>query len=403
MSGMQQLVGAATRPARRHCMVVHSDYPLGETRVQREAQALIDRGIDVDIICLRQPGEARIEQVAGATIYRLPVRRDKRRGLAAQLLEYLTFAALAFLTLTALHLRRRYQVVQVHNLPDFLVFAALVPRLTGSKIILDLHDLMPEFFAARFGSSRSSLPLRLVRLQERLSCRFADHVITVSEHWRQALIARGVPASKCSVLMNLADGRIFTPQQRRAADRRFRLIYHGTITRRYGLDVLLRAVSLARARVPDIEVRIIGAGEYVDALRQLVQELGLGDHVQIGDVVPAEQLPTLICQADLGVVPYRGDAFTDELLPTKLMEYAALGVPAIVSRTRAIATCFDDTMVQFVTPGDPEDLARSIEALYHDRERLLALGAGIQRFNQRYSWASQAESYARVVDGLARP
>lgn len=395
----------ATGGVARHCMVVHSIYPLGETRVQREAQALSDRGFEVDIICLREVGEPQVDRFAGATVYRLPVSRDKRRGLSAQLLEYLAFLLLAFVKLTVLHLRRRYQVVQVHNLPDFLVFAALVPKLTGSRIILDLHDLMPEFFAARFGSNQHSLPLRLVRLQERLACRFADHVITVSEHWRQSLIRRGVPAGKCSVLMNVADTAIFSgppaASARPANTGPFRLIYHGTITYRYGLDLLVQAVSLACEELPALEVSIIGAGEYVPQLRQMIQELGLGKHVHIGDLVPAEELPALIARADLGVVPYRRDQFTDELLPTKLMEYAAMGVPAIAARTTAIASCFDETMVQFFTPGDADELARCIVDLAQDRERLAELGVGIRRFNERYNWTSLSAGYVGLVATLA--
>jgi glycosyltransferase involved in cell wall biosynthesis len=290
-------------------------------------------------------------------------------------------------------------------LPYFLVIAALVPKLTGFRVILDLHDLMPEFFAARFNSDWTSMPMRLVRLQEQLSCRFADHVITVSEHWRQSLIKRGVPAAKCSVLMNVADHRIFKLQHGAPAcsspDGRFRLIYHGTITHRYGLDLLLQAVELVRAEIPCIDLNIIGAGEYVETLRHMIDDLDLSEHVHISGVVPAEQLPALITAMDLGVVPYRGGTFTDELLPTKLMEYAALGLPTITSRTPAIAAYFDETMVQFFTPGDVQELAQCILSLYRDRDRLADLGANIQKFNQRYSWASQSAGYVRLVNALA--
>jgi len=386
-------------------MVVHNYYPLGEPRVQRQAEALVSHGYEVDVICLRYGHEPSADNVGGVTIHRLPVRRDKKRGLPAQLFEYVTFLVLAFFKLTRLHLRRPYHVVQIHNVPDFLVFAALVPKLTGSRLILDLHDLMPEFFAARFQSDPTSLPMQLVQLQERLSCRFADHVITVSEHWRQSLIKRGMSAKKCSVLMNLADPRIFKkPDGALAlspADGQFRLIYHGTITYRYGLDLLLQAVNLVRGEISAIHLSIIGAGEYVDTLRQMVQELKLSEHVHLGEVVPVEQLPPLISAADLGVVPYRSGVFTDELLPTKLMEYAAMGVPAIASRTTAIAAHFDESMVQFFTPGDANELAHCILTLYRDRARLAELGANIQSFNLQYNWASQAAGYVRLVEKLA--
>ncbi|MEJ2750377.1 MAG: glycosyltransferase, partial [Anaerolineae bacterium] len=164
--------------------------------------------------------------------YRLPVRRHKGGGLLMQLLEYLAFLILAFFKLCFLHAQKRYGTVQIHNLPDFLVFAGLGPKLTGARLILDLHDLMPEFFASKFNSGMQSWPVRLVIWQEQLSCRFADHVITVTEVWKGTLIERGVPAEKVSVVMNVADPRIF---QRAVNGQRplpngqgFHLIYHGT-------------------------------------------------------------------------------------------------------------------------------------------------------------------------------
>jgi glycosyltransferase involved in cell wall biosynthesis len=391
---------------RRHCMVVHAYYPLGEVRVQREAEALIAQGYEVDIICLRTPGERPIDLYHGVNIYRLPVRRHKGSGALVQLLEYLMFFTWTFFKLTALHLRRRYDVIQVHNLPDFLVFAALVPKLTGTPIILDLHDLMPEFFASRFGVSQSSLSVRLVYLQERLACRFANHVITVTEHWRQSLIQRGVPADKCSVLMNLADPRIFKKpthtQPKLQNNNRFRLIYHGAIPQRYGLDLVLRAIDRVRTEIPGIHFTIIGRGEYLAELLHLTAALDLEEHTCFEKYIPVEELPARIVTADLAVVPYRNDVFTNELLPTKLLEYAALGMPVIASRTMGISAYFDETMVEFFPAEDVEELAHCIRTLYHNRSRLDELACNIQKFSQRYNWASQKVEYVNLVKGLVR-
>ena len=195
--------------SKRHCMVVHAYYPIGETRVEREARVLIDHGYEVDVICLLGKGEPVVEAKDGINVYRLPVKRYVSGGVFSQFFEYLAFLVLALFKLASLHRERRYRTVQLHNLPDFLVFAGLVPKLTGSKLILDIHDLMPEFYAARFNTDLNSLPVRLVRWQEKISCRVADHVITVTEPWRQTLIERGVPAEKVSVVMNVADDQIF--------------------------------------------------------------------------------------------------------------------------------------------------------------------------------------------------
>jgi glycosyltransferase involved in cell wall biosynthesis len=387
-------------------MVVFAYYPHSETRVQREAEALVDHGYEVDVICLRAREEAVVDTHYNVTIYRLPIARVKGKTLTAQFLDYIAFFVLALLKLTKLSLQRRYNVVQVHNLPDFLAFAALFPKLTGSRIILDLHDLMPEFYQGRFGQASNNLLRRLILLQEDLSCRFADHVITVSEHWRQALIKRGVPLNKCSVVMNLADPRIFHPLSEDAPPKdnsRFRLFYHGTLPERYGLDLVIQAVDRVRHQIPEIHLEIVGHGEHLKTLERIADDLNLRENqVQFRPGVPAEQLPPLIAAADVGVVPYRDDVFTDSLLPTKLMEYAVMGLPSIVARTSAISAYFDETMVQFFTPGDVEDLARCILRLYSDRKRLAQLAQGIKEFDRRYNWPTERAEYARLVDQLAQ-
>lgn len=385
-------------------MVVHNYYPLREPRVEREVQALIGRGYEVDIICLQAPGEPFVDAVGGAAIYRLPVRRRRGGGPAVLLFEYLAFFMLACARLYALHRRRRYAVVQIHNLPNFLVFAALAPKLAGARLILDIHDLMPEFYASRFRRDLAGWPVRLLRWEERLSCRFADHVISVTDLWREALIDRGLPPEKVSVVMNVADDRVFQrvpPAPTRADDGRFRLIYHGTLTRRYGVDLALHAVGIARRSIPGLHLTIHGIGEYTEALVALAAELDLNEHVSFSTrPVPMSELPDLIRSADLGIVPYRRDLFTDGILPTKLMEYVALGIPAVAARTPAISAYFDESMVQFFTPGDASDLARCILALHADRSRLAALACNADRFNQNYNWATVGAAYVDLVERL---
>jgi glycosyltransferase involved in cell wall biosynthesis len=398
------------RVPKRHCMVVLAGYPLGETRVQREAEALIGHGYEVNVICARRHGEAATDEHRGVRIYReeqhWPGHLAQKKGLVSDFLRYLRFFLSATLRLTCLHRQRHYDTIQVHNLPDFLVFCALIPKLGGVPIILDLHDLMPEFYAGRFGQSKRPWLKHLIGWQEHLACRFADHIITVSEHWRQALIKRGVPADKCSVVMNLADEAIFRPpkagQPCPADNSKFRLIYHGTIVERYGLDLAVRAIGQVRHDIPNIHLTILGKGEYVATLMQMAQDMALNDHVTINhELRPAEELPAIIRSADIGIVPYRNDIFTDGLLPTKLMEYAALGLPAIAARTTAIETYFSDTMVEFFEPGDVDSLAHCIRRLYGSSERLAELAQGCEKFSQRYNWATASAEYVALVNRLS--
>ncbi|MBN1449866.1 MAG: glycosyltransferase family 4 protein [Anaerolineales bacterium] len=387
-------------------MVVHAYYPLGETRVQREAEALVDAGLQVDVICLRQQAASKFQEVSGVNVYRLPVRRRKGIGIGGQLLEYLAFFLMAFWQLSVLHLQRRYNVVQVHNLPDFLVFTTIIPRLTGAKVILDLHDLMPEFYVSRFRGDMDSVPVRLVRLQEQLACRFAQHVITVTEHWRQALIQRGLSPGKCSVVMNLPDDKFFKPveiENDSSQGDQFNLFYHGILVQRYGIDLALRAVARLRHELPGLRLTIHGTGEFLGELQRLAQDLDLGEHVNFStNFMPVEHLPAFIARADLGLVLYRRDTFTDGILPTKLMEYAALGIPTIVARTPAISAYFDETMVEFFTAENLDELIERIRELYHNRSRREELSHNIQKFNQNYNWKKQKIAYINLVERLAK-
>jgi glycosyltransferase involved in cell wall biosynthesis len=397
-----------SRNHKRHCMVVHAYYPLGETRVQREAEALLKHGYEVDVICLRYEGEPPRDDFKGVRIHRLPVQRHKSSGLFVQLLEYLAFLFGAMFKVSWLYLKRHYNTIQVHNPPDFLVFAAWIPRLFGTRIILDLHDLMTEFYMGRFHRDIDSLPVRMIRLQERLSCRFAHHVITVSHHWRQALADRGVKEEKISVVMNVADDAVFRPPENQprqtATDQSLHLIYHGVVTQRYGLDLVLQAMARLRQDAPNVYFTILGGGDHMDTLVRMADELALNDRVTFHrEFRPAEELPEIILAADAGVVPYRNDPFTDGLVPTKLMEYAALGLPAIAARTTAIARYFEDTGVELFTPGSVDDLARCLELFYNDQGRLARLAERTKEFNRRYNWPSQSAEYVRLVDHLGQP
>jgi glycosyltransferase involved in cell wall biosynthesis len=245
-----------------------------------------------------------------------------------------------------------------------------------------------------------------VRIQERLATGFADHVLTVTEEWQRTLVSRGVRPDRVDVVMNVADEGIFSPSARNARppDGVFLLLYHGTVAHRYGLDIAIRAIAQVADRVP-AHLLIHGNGDVLEELKALTRQLGVDDHVTFSTShLSTPELAKLVGSADVGIVPNRSDIFTDGILPTKLMEYAAVGIPAIASRTPAIARYFDEDMVRLVEPGAVDDLAEAILDLYRDPGACERLAAGIRRFAEAQSFQHQAETYLRVVRALhARP
>ena len=309
---------------RRHCMVVDNYYP--DIRVEREARAARPDGHAVDVICLRNDGEPAVERSDGITVYRLPVRRRRgmgRPGPAARVRRVPGVgdrdghAAPPAVSATTSS--------RSTTCPTSSSSARSCPKLGGTPILLDLHDLMPEFFASRFGGRMSSLPVRLVTWQERLSAAFATASSTVTELWRRTLIERGQPADRVDVVMNLPDEELFAPRapQVRAQLDPLTLVYHGTITHRYGIDVLLDALARVRRRAPGAARSSTAAASTSRPSRRGSPSSGSADAVELSTaLVPTGDLPGIVGRADIGIVPNRRDVFTDGILPTKLMEYA---------------------------------------------------------------------------------
>jgi len=393
--------GALT-DGRRVAIVVHAIFP-GDPRVRRQSDALLDAGHEVDILALRQPGETGEQSDGGRRIVRLPVNRSFA-GFAGHMAEYVAFTAMAAWTLAREHRTRRYDLVQVATVPDFLDFAALPEKLGGVPLLLDLHEDMPEFFRDRFAHPLLRPLLPLVNVATRASAAIADELITVHEPLRQLSIARGVAPDRISVVMNSADGRLFDPSRhlRRSfmADGRLRLVHHSNLQRIYGLDVAV--AGLARLR-PDIDWRldVYGDGPYRPQVEAAITRTGTDARVTLHGRVPMDDLPRLIADADIGLVPSLPEPYLEYSLSTKLLEYAAMGVPTIATDLATFRHHFTDAALRYVPGGDPRALARAVESLVDDPEGTTAMGLEAQRQAAAYDWEDQKVHYLSVVERLA--
>ena len=386
------------------CVIRQSGIPL-DARGTREIEALVAAGHDVDVICLRVPGQPLRERDGRLTIYRVPLER-KRRGVLRYLFEYAAFFVAAGALVTALHLRRRYAVVQVNSLPDSLVFAAAVPRLLGAGIVLDLYECMPEFFAMKFKLPPRHAFVRLLMLLEQASIRFADAVITSTELMRERFVERGAPREKIAISVNGSDERRFDPRRYPGAPRRpdrFVLICHGSIEEHYGLDTVLHAIALLKGEMPGLRLVVFGDGTQRTPLQALANELSVADRVSFSQGwAPIEALLRAIADADAGVLAIKRNDFRDLTHCSRMFDLIVMRKPVIMSRTRAVEASFGEGCFQLFESGDAHDLARAIRELAADpalAERLVARAA---LENEPYRWSRQEPRYVAVVEGAAR-
>jgi glycosyltransferase involved in cell wall biosynthesis len=381
-------------------------YPM-DARVSREIGALVRAGHDVDIVCAAQPGKPSRERIAGVGVYRLPIER-RRGGALRTLYEIVAFQLGATVAAALLHLRHRYQVVQVNSLPDWLVFAALVPRLLGARIVLDLHECTPEYAQTKYQLGARHPIVGLIAALEQAAIRFADQVITCTAQMRERFIARGAPPDKLDVVLNSFDDDRFDARAyaacRRPADGAFVLECHGTIDANYGIDLVIRALALLRERIPTLRLEIYGDGTARAGLEELTRTLRLEDRVFFSrGFLPMLELWPRIAAADVGVVPIRRDAFRDLTHCNKMYDFVALERPVVISRTPAVEAYFGEGCFQYFESGDAQDLARAIAELYDDvalRGRLVERARTVA---EPYRWQHQGERYVGLVARTLRP
>lgn len=391
------------RPAGRRLRVamVHlSDFRL-DSRIQRQARALAERGDRVDLVCVGEREELRV----GEGVIRVhPLGAEKAAGGAGSYLrDYTSFLARALHRVSRLDGETRFDLVEVHNMPDLLTLAALRPRLRGAPVILNMHDTFPELFSSKFARPPGGALERLLKYEERLSAALATHVIVVTDQARLRLEGRGVGVGRTTVVMNSPDEGVFGPPREPVQWPRegpLRVLYHGGLAPRFGVETLIRSFAQLRESAPRLELRVCGSGEDRDRLAALATQI---DPLRIDvarEPVPFERIPEELAASHIGVVPTLHDHFTELLLPVKLLEYVHMGLPVVASRLPGISSYFSERDVSEFVAGDERDLARAIESLCADPAAARERAASATRKLAAITWQSQRARYLSLVDEL---
>jgi glycosyltransferase involved in cell wall biosynthesis len=381
-------------------MVHYSDFAV-DSRIQRQARALAERGDRVDCVCLGE--ESELDIGSGSIVTHRAAAGKPRGGARAYLEGNARFLAGAARKLSALDRSGRFDLIEVHNMPDALVFAALRPKLRGVPLILNFHDTFPELFATLFDRPPGHPLVRLIRAEERISAAMADGHVFVTEEAGELLRARGIDAKRSQVVMNTPDERVFGERRPASAppgEGELRVVYHGGLADRFGVEALVRAVALLRERSEPISLDVYGSD--ADAARQLAAFAAevAPEGVRIApQPTPVEEIPARVAEADLGVVPTLQDDFTDLLLPVKLLEYVHMGLPVVASRLPVIERYFGDDLL-LAEPGDAASIAAAIEGVRGDP---VAARTRAERASSRLAkieWRQQRQGYLELVDGL---
>jgi glycosyltransferase involved in cell wall biosynthesis len=381
---------------KRVCIIVQEYYP-GDVRVKKEVDALQRKGYEVCILSLYHPGLEKHEIVDDTMIYRGGLSK-KRRGILRYLMEYAAFFLFSFVWLNLVDMKNRIDVVQVCNLPDFLVFAAIIQKLKGRRVVLDMHEIMPEFFMSKYGVGEESWIVRMLRLVERKSLGFADGIMTVNESIKQIFETRAVPGEHVEVVMNTLDGSL-TSSMTRKAHKGFNCVYHGTVTKLYALDIAILGFSIAAGNATDMKFHIFGNGPELERLRRLARDVNVGGKVVFHGGVSHVEMLERLREMDLGVLAFEKDVFLNLSFSNKLAEYIFLGIPVVTTDLDSVKYYFGDNHILYYESGNAEDLSRKILYAYNNRERGKAMSEAALERSKDIDWSIMAERYLQVIGG----
>ena len=389
----------------RVAMLAHACY-LTDPRVRREAEALASMGVEVHVISLAEQCEGAPQKsesvLNGVRIHRLPIRK-KRGNFLRYLYEYAMVGLLGSLKLAKLHLRGGLDVVHVHNMPDILALAGIFPQLTGSKLVLDVHDPMPELYMS-WNHGERSLTVRLLRFQEALSCRVADRVISVNETMRENLRAKGVADEKTFIVHNFPDEALFRvceiPNVWPQNPDRLVMLYCGTVTEHYDLGLAIKAIAKLAGQVP-VRLKIMGQGSKLREVLNLASSLGVRDSIEVVGPVPIENVAEEMRKADVGISCHRAGIFGDLYFSTKIIEYVSQGLAVLSPRTYTINRYLPDDCLFYFEPGNDTALADAIRFAWHNPGEVLKRMTEARKALARLTWQSEKERFCRFYTDLS--
>jgi glycosyltransferase involved in cell wall biosynthesis len=381
------------------CMIAYAVYE-SDSRLLCYTNTLAELGHSVDVIAVKGEKGLAPPPTKGVRIYRIHGQKYAGKARLGHLYGILAFFCRATLLVSQRELAGHYDVVHVHSVPDNLIFCALLPKLRGSKLILDIHDVLPEFYISKFNSSETSLMYRLLLWLERACATFADYVIAANDIWRAKLVSRSVPVSKCEAILSVPDRTIFRRSGKTRSDGKTIILYPGTLSWHQGLDIAIRGFARIANIVPEAEFHIYGSGPEQEMLCQLVDELGLGSRVKFNAPRTLWEIARIMENADVGIVPKRDDVFGNEAFSTKTLEFMAMGVPVVISGTKIDRCYLDESIVEFFTPGDEQSLANALLAVITDVTFRKTLAERALQFVAKNDWENNKDKYLNILSRL---
>lgn len=347
---------------------------------------------NVSVLCTKQKGQRKKITIDGVCYHRLPIISNRGGNMIIKLFNFIFFSILSFVALSQLYTKKRCQIIHVHNPPDFIILAAVPFKIFfGTKIILDLHDMLAEAVSSNFEVDENHIFVRIARLIERLAIKCSDAIICTNTYDKEIILSRNnIEPEKIFVVMNSPDLKLFKVEHFGKEDfgleNKFIVLFEGTIWKRRGIQTVIEAVEKLKDKIP-IYFVILGDGPDLEYLQNIVDNKNLNDFIEFTGWVDLKTLSEYISTSDVCIIPFLKTKVNERGVPNKLFEYIVHEKLVIASRLTGMSLTFSDDEVLFFEPGNANDLAEKILWCYDNpREIKKMVEHAKQRYEKKYTW-----------------
>lgn len=367
-----------------------------DTRVQKEAYAALEAGYELDIYTLE---DKHVTDYSSFNFIRSNLVQYKGQSKFKYIFSYIKFFFYCQFFLTFRVFSNKYKFIHVHNMPNFLVFSTLIPKIFGTKIILDIHDLMPEIFSVKFKLPLNHWLIKLMYFEERISANFVNEIISTNSFHTKRFNDNGIKRVRITEVINVADERIFyPPKAKEYTHSELFLAYPSTLAKRLGIDDLLDAVEYLNNKGLKIRLSIYGDGEYRDDISKRIKNKNLESIVNLSDTfVGLQTLSQELDNAHIGVIPLPSNVSNDIAMPVKIYEYFAKKICVVATDLPLMKSCFNNSVV-FYQQGNSADLSATIEKLYNNRDLIKEYALkGYSEFSNQ-TWNYYKSKYISILN-----
>jgi glycosyltransferase involved in cell wall biosynthesis len=383
----------------RILMVLDHEFP-SDVRVENEALALIKAGHQVHLACYTRKDRPRMDFFRGIIIHRIPISEMMYKASVAALTVPLYFKFWNRF-LEKVVKENDIDAIHIHDLP-LAQSGKLLKHKHNLKLVVDLHENWPALLSV--STHTKTIPGRLLspgflwgRYEKRV-LRYADSIIVVVEESKERLIGAGLDSSNIVVVSNTLNKENFLLPDKFPDPEYYTIFYAGGITYHRGLQTVIEAISVVRNMIPNIRFRIIGSGNFMEPLKNLVKNLNIGTHVEFTGHLSIEDVADNLAQADAALIPHLKTSHTDSTIPHKLFQYMYANKPIIASNCMPLKRIISETNSGVIfRAGSAADLAEKLLTLY---EKRVTIPPARRWVEEKYNWEVDARNLVSVYKQL---